>query len=176
VALLIGEASVESGRPPRGHRAANVVVLLGAAAFVVSCFLPYYEIGPAPGGLAGEMSLYDQLHFPGSEGWVLELGTFLFLFGAMAVVIALAIVGVTRSGYRVWTPAMLGVAVLAWASTWFGVLLRQVSLLRSLIQEMSLAIGFWLQAVSILVVVLGTVAALVTARRGAHERSPSVVA
>ena len=157
----------ETERTPRGHRAANVVVLLGSALFVVSCFLPYYE---APGGVFGGVSLYDQLRF-GAEGWVFDLGTYLFLFGAMAVVIAMAIVGMTRRGYRIWTPAMLGVAVLAWATTWFGALLRQTSLLSSssVISETSLAVGFWLQALSILVVILGTLAGLVTARRGAQE-------
>lgn len=161
------ERRPESERTPRGHRVANVIVLLGAALFVVSCFLPYYE-APAPGGMLGGVSLYDQLQL-GSDGWVFDLGTLLFLFGAVAVVMAMAIVGVTRSGYRIWTPGMLGVAVLAWASTWFGVLLRQTSLLESVIPETSLAVGFWLQAVSILVVILGTVAGLITARRGAHE-------
>jgi hypothetical protein len=166
---------VQAEGPPRGHRAANVVVLLGAALFVVSCFLPYYEID-APDELAGGVSLYDQLHFPGSEAWTLDLGTVLFLFGAVAVVVAFAIVGVRRSGYRIWTPGMLGVAVLAWGATWFGTLLRQMSLLRSVIPESSLAVGFWSQATSILVVALGTIAALVTARRGAQERLPSVTA
>jgi hypothetical protein len=44
----------------------------------------------------------------------------------------------------------------------------------SVVPETSLAVGFWLQAVSVLVVVLGTLAGLVTARRGAHEPHPSV--
>ena len=159
----------ETERTPRGHRAANVVVLLGAALFVVSCFLPYYEV-LGPRSVFGGVSLYDQLQFVG-DGWVFGLGTFLFLFGAVAVVSAMAIVGVTRTGYRIWTPAMLGVAVLAWATTWFGALLRQTSLLSSssVIGETSLAVGFWLQAASILAVILGTLAGLVTARRGAPE-------
>ena len=163
------ETRPETERTPRGHRAANAVVLLGTALFVVSCFLPYYEAA-APGSVFGGVSLYDQLQF-GAEGWVFDLGTYLFLFGALAVVIAMAIVGITRRGYRIWTPAMLGVAVLAWATTWFGALLRQTSLVSSssVIPETSLAVGFWLQALSILVVILGTLAGLVTARRGAQE-------
>ncbi|HJS27461.1 MAG TPA: hypothetical protein VJ913_10090 [Actinomycetota bacterium] len=144
-------------------------MLLGAAIFVVSCFLPYFDSSFGAGRDPAGVSLYDQLQV-GSDEWTLDLGTFLLLFGAVAVVVAVAIVGVTRRGYRVWTPGMLGVAILAWASTWFGVLLRQVSFVSSVVPETSLTVGFWLQAVSILVVVLGTVAGLITARRGAHER------
>jgi hypothetical protein len=160
--------------PPRGHRAANVVVLFGAAAFVVSCFLPYYEAGFAPQGSDPGVSLYELMQF-GSEGWTLDLGTLLVLFGAVAVVVALAIVGVRRHGYRIWTPGMLAVAVLSWASTWFGVLLRQGSFIASDVTEASLAVGFWLQTASVVVVVLGAVAGLVTARRGALELTPSQI-
>jgi hypothetical protein len=160
--------------PPRGYPAANVIVLFGAAAFVVSCFLPYYEVDFAPAGSDPSVSLYDQLQF-GSDEWTLYLGTLLLLFGAVAVVVALAIVGVRRRGYRIWTPGMLAVAVLTWASTWFGVLLRQESFLSSDVAEASLAAGFWLQTVSVAVVVLGAVAGLVTARRGALEPTPSLI-
>jgi hypothetical protein len=72
-------------RPTLGY----AVVLLGAALFVTSCFLPYY-------GVAGErsVSLYDQLLV--AQGGGLELGAILFLFGGVATVVVVAFVGLTR--------------------------------------------------------------------------------
>lgn len=162
---------MEPERTPRGHRASNVVVLVGMALFVASCFIPYYAVGL--GGRNEAVTLFEQLQF-GSDDWTLDLGTILFLFGAAAVVAALAITGLLAHGYRMWRPAMLAVVVLAWSLTWFGVLLRQLALLESTLpSDLSLEVGFWMQAASILVAIIGTMAVLVTARRGAHEQQPS---
>jgi hypothetical protein len=156
---------VETTRAGRGPRVAYLVVLLGAAAFVASCFLPYYEVGL--GGRDESVSMYQQLQV-GSEEWTLDLGTFLLLFGALAVLGAIAIVGLVGRGDPLWNPAMLAVVALAWSLTSFGTLLRATALLESpLPSELSLAAGFWVQAASVLVVVLGTMALLVTARRAA---------
>jgi hypothetical protein len=60
-------------------------------------------------------------------------------------------------------PALLVGAVVAWSLTWIGALLRLGTFLGA-----SLEIGFWLQAVSIGMAIIGTI--LVAARRrGAHE-------
>jgi hypothetical protein len=140
-------------------------VLLGAAAFVVSCFLPYYVVGL--GGRNEGITVYEQLQV-GSNGWTLDLGTFLFLFGALAVLAVIAIVGVVGRGDPLWNPAMLAVVALAWSLTSFGTLLRATALEEtSLPAGLSLDVGFWVQAAGVLIVVLGTMGLLVTARRAA---------
>ena len=60
-------------------------------------------------------------------------------------------------------------AVAAWSLTWIGSLLQTASLQGSgTIGGLSLEIGFWLQAASIGVVVIGTIL-VATRRTGAHE-------
>lgn len=171
MALLIGVP----GDTDRGAtvRISYLVVLLGTAAYVVSCFLPYYAVGL--GGRDQTVSMYDQLQF-GSEEWTLDLGTFLFLFGALAVLAAIAIAGLIGRGHPLWNPALLAVVALAWSLTSFGMILRSTALLESTLPSgLSLAVGFWVQAVGVLVVVLGTMALLVTARRAAmREPQPSL--
>ena len=141
--------------------------------FVASCFLPYYEVGL--GGRSESITLYEQLQV-GSDDWTFDLGTLLFLFGAVAVLASLAIAGLAGRGHPLLKPAMLAVVALAWSLTSFGTLLRAASLRQSsLPQGLSLAAGFWVQAISVLVVVLGTMALLVTARRAALAAYPRSV-
>jgi hypothetical protein len=134
------------------------IVLLGAALFVVSCFLPYQGFPVSfPDQTA---SLYDLLTIgPGSD-----LGSLLQLFGGVTPVAVVAIVALAGGERRAVLPSLLVGAVLAWSLTWGGFLLNQGTY-----RGASLEIGFWLLAVSIGVAVIGTI--LVTARRaGAHER------
>jgi hypothetical protein len=140
-----------------------VIVLLGAALFVTSCFLPYYGF---PGGRS--VSVYDQLLVLQDGG--LELGAKLFLFGGVATVVVVALVGLTR-GERPSLRGFLAGAVSAWSLTWIGSLLRAASLREetTIPQGLSLEVGFWLQAVSIGVAVIGTVL-VATRRTDAHER------
>ena len=158
----------ETERTRRGVRASYAVVLLGTALFVASCFLPYYEVGL--GGRSETVSVYEQLQV-GSDAWTLDLGTFLFLFGTLAVLAAIAIAGLVGWGDPLWNPAMLAVVALAWSLTSFGTLLRATALLEtSLSAGPSLDVGFWVQAAGVLVVVLGTMGLLVTARRQATRQ------
>lgn len=151
--------ATESHRPRESGAALGYgIVLLGAALFVVSCFIPYQEVrlilpNQTP-------SLYDLLTLgPGSD-----LGSLLQLFGGVAPVGAVAIVALARGERRPVLPSLLVGAVLAWSLTWAGLLLGLGTS-----PGASLEIGFWLQAVSIGVAVIGTI--LVAARRaGAHER------
>jgi hypothetical protein len=134
----------------RGSILGHAVVLLGAALFVTSCFLPYY-------GFGGErsISLYDQLLV--AQGGGLELGAILFVFGGVATVVVVALVGLTR-GERPSVRAFLAGAVAAWSLTWIGSLLRAANLRENaLTGRLSLEVGFWLQAVSIGVAVIGTI-------------------
>jgi hypothetical protein len=81
-------AEVRRTRAPRSS-VGYVIALLGAALFVTSCFLPYY-------GFAGgrSVTLYDQLLV--AQGGGSELGVILFLFGGVATVVVVTILGLTR--------------------------------------------------------------------------------
>jgi hypothetical protein len=146
-----------------GSSVGYAIVLLGAVLFVATCFLPYYGL---PGGQSA--SLYDQLLVAQDGGW--ELGAKLFMFGGVATIVVVALVGLTR-GERSSGRAFLAGAVAAWSLTWIGSLLQTVSLRGGgTIGGLSLKVGFWLQAVSIGVTVMGTIL-LATRPTGAHERS-----
>ena len=148
-------------RRGRGTSIGYVIVLLGAALFVTSCFLPYY-------GIAEErsVSLYDQLLVVQDGG--LELGAKLYLFGGVAAVVVIALVGLTR-GDRQSVRGFLAGAVLAWSLTWIGSLLQTADLReRTIPRGLSLETGYWLQVVSIGVAVIGTIL-VVSKRTGAHE-------
>jgi hypothetical protein len=140
----------------RGPTLGYGIVLLGAALFVASCFLPYYGF---PG--VESISFYDQAR-GGSPGLVaqdgrLELGAILLLFGAVATVVVGAIVGLTRSDHLSGRAFLAG-AVAAWSLTWIGSLLQTAQNVEvALFEGVSLESGFWLQAVSIGVAVIGTI-------------------
>jgi hypothetical protein len=93
-----------------------------------------------------------------------HLSSLLYLFGGVAPVAAAAVVALVRGERRPVLPALLVGAVVAWSLTWIGALLRLGTFLGA-----SLEIGFWLQAVSIGVAVIGTIL-VATRRMGAHER------
>jgi hypothetical protein len=149
-----------------GSSIGYAIVLLGAALFVTSCFLPYYGF---PGGQA--VSLYDQLLVARDGG--LELGAKLFLFGGVATVVVVALGGLVR-GERQSGRGLLVGAVSAWSLTWIGSLLQSAGLGEdALIGGLSLEVGFWLQAVSIGVAVIGTILVGVGKRseiKDSHDR------
>lgn len=150
-------------RRGRGSSVGYVIVLLGAALFLTSCFLPYYGF---PGG-QHSVSLYDQLLVAQDGG--LELGAKLFLFGGVATVVVVALVGLIR-GERQSGRGFLAGAVSAWSLTWIGSLLQSAGLREgaTIPGGLSLETGFWLQAVSIGVAVIGTIL-VVSKRTRAHE-------
>lgn len=151
----------------RGSILGHAVVLLGPAMFVTSCFLPYYGF---PGGRS--LPLYDQLLV--AQGGGFELGAILFLFGGVATVVVVAILGLTR-GERPSLRAFLAGAVAAWSLTWIGSLLEAVNLRENaLTGRLSLEVGFWLQAVSIGVAVIGTIL-VVTRGTGAREHGAPAI-
>jgi hypothetical protein len=158
IALMAAE-----DRPPRGPGSTlgYAIVLVGAGLFMTSCFLPYNGFS-----ILGErtISLYQQLTL-GPNGRSSDLGALLYLFGGVAPVAVVAIVGLARGERWTGLPFLLVGAVAAWSLTWIGVLLRLGSFARA-----SLEVGFWLQAVSIGVAVIGTIL-VATRRTGAHERS-----
>ena len=113
--------AVDTHRPRgRGSTLGYSIVLLGAALFVTSCFLPYYGF---PQGQT--VSLYDQLLVTRNGGF--ELGAKLFLFGGVATVVVIALIGLIR-GERQSGRGFLAGAVSAWSLTWIGSLLQSAGL------------------------------------------------
>ena len=150
----------------RGSTLGYSIVLLGAALFVTSCFLPYY-------GFAGgqSASLYDQLLVAQEGG---ELGAKLFLFGGVATVVVVALIGLIR-GERQLGRGFLAGAVSAWSLTWIGSLLQSAGLREgTFIGGLSLEAGFWLQAVSIGVAVIGTILVVSKRTRGHVHGAPGL--
>lgn len=124
----------------------------------MSCFVPFYG-----GGLfsSNTVSLWRQ-GTPGGDSVASAIAQILFLFGGVATVTLLAIVGLTRRGPLA-APAVLGATVAAWSLTWIGLMIRQATIGLGIALEW----GFWLQALSVGVVVIGTV--LAVARGGARS-------
>jgi hypothetical protein len=134
---------------PRRSTFGYAVVVLGAALFVVSCFLPYQRFSVIPA--ASTTSLYQQVTFvPGGGGS--DPGALLFLFGGVVPLAVVALIALVRGERGPVLPSVLMGALLAWSLTWIGTLLRLGSF-----GDDSLEIGFWLQAASIGVAVIGTI-------------------
>jgi hypothetical protein len=128
------------------------VVLFGATLFVASCFVPYYGYELSK---SGTVSLYNQRIVVFGGG--LQVGANLVLFGGIATVVVVALVGLTRRQRPVGRGFLAG-AVTVWSLTLIGSLLQIASLRGGkTVTGYSLEIGFWLQAVSIGVVVIGTI-------------------
>ena len=93
----------EADRVAKGHvtrprwRLGYLVVLAGAAGFVVSCFLPYYDLTVLSGD-PRTVSLYQQLASGGANEGGSDVGALLLLFGGIASVALVAALGVARSG------------------------------------------------------------------------------
>jgi hypothetical protein len=159
---IIGWMAIDDpGLRERRSTLGYAMVLLGSVLFVASCFLPYFAVLSLS---VRTLSLYQQLTL-GPYGGFSEVGTWLYLFGGVAPVAAVSVVALVREERRPVLPYVLAGAVVAWSLTWIGSLLRLGTF-----DSVSLEIGFWLQAVSIGVAVIGTIL-VVTRRRGAHERA-----
>jgi len=128
-----------------------VVVLLGAVAFVVGLFLPYYdyEVSPFSASLYRTMMIYP-------EGAVASVGAFLFLFAGVTTLAWVALAGVR--GSEGWTRSALVAVTIAWSLTWFGILLGAARF------GTPLLVGFWVLLLSVGVVVIGTIMAWVSPR------------
>jgi hypothetical protein len=124
-------------------------VLLGAALFVTSCFLPYYAVGAG----RRKISLFELLAQGPLGADSYHLGALLYLFGGVAPVATVAVIALARGERGPVPPSVLVGAVIAWSLTWIGVLVNT----GTSSVDVSLEIGFWLQAVSIGVAVIGTV-------------------
>jgi hypothetical protein len=146
--------------PDEGHRpsvAGYVVVLVGVAGWVVGCFLPLYRLADLD---VARVTLYRQVSF-GSLGT--RIGGVLYLFGAITAIGVISILGVLR--LRSWTGILLAGAVTAWLLVSIGVLISIGSSLGGFNFGATLGIGYWCCWASMVVVVAGTLMALVSTRR-----------
>jgi hypothetical protein len=105
---------------------------------------------------------------PVGRDW--ELSVLLFLFGGVAPVAIVAVIALVRGERGPILPSVLVGAVIAWSLAWIGTMLQF-----STFPTISLEFGFWLQAVSIGMAVIGTLL-VATRRRGAHERGAAGMA
>ncbi len=143
---------METSRGDRAGVLGYVVALIGVACFVIGCSLPF--LGAAQPG--SEVSLYRLL--TGSRGGVVLGGALLILFGGVAVVALVAIIGIARRGSRGWAPRALGFTSAAWAMTWIGYLLETEST-RSLSPLSSREVGYWAVLAGVVVVASGAILA-----------------
>jgi hypothetical protein len=154
---------VATGRStrPRG-RLGYLVVVVGAAGFVASCFLPYNGLTILP-DRSRTISLYEQLVSLGPNDGGSDFGALLFLFGGVASVAVIAVMGAARGGLPP-SAASMAAAVVVWSLTWIGLMIREATFGGGI----SLEWGFWVQASSIGVVVIGTIVVV------AHRTSRSL--
>jgi hypothetical protein len=148
-------------RPSAGSGVVGyMLVLVGVAGFIVSCFLPYLFLG-----VTRSMSLYQLVVRAGFSQTVVQIiGGFLQLFAGAGAVAWIALAG-TRHGRHAhrWMPFALAAATAAWSLTWIGVLLSQSQIVGSE------GVGYWSALLSLVVAIVGTVVVWVSARRNAHE-------
>ena len=155
----------EEANPSRNDRAGSlgyIVALSGAAVFVIGCFLPFLAAAGQPGGDAS-ISLYRQNTSFG-EGASL-VGELMILFGGVAIVSLVALLGIARRRSRPWAPRALVFVAATWAVQWIGFLLVYQDL-RSSSPLDSLEVGYWCILVSVVVVALGAALANVPGREG----------
>lgn len=147
--------------PAAIHRpsvAGYLVALVGIAGWVTGCFLPLYRIS----GLdAGPLTLYRQVSF-GSFGT--RVGGILYLFGGIAAIGIISILGVLR--IRPWIGVLLAGAVTTWFLVSIGVLISIGSSIGGFNPGSSLGVGYWCCWASAVVVVAGTVMAVISMNRG----------
>ena len=120
------------------------MALVGALAFVGSCFLPYYDPGTLPVPLRS-LSLF-RLMTSHRESQLVSAGAFLNLFAGVATIALVSLAGLR--GHRWARPALLALSV-AWSLTWIGMAVGATQYLESP------RVGYWSILVSIGVVVIG---------------------
>jgi hypothetical protein len=111
--------------------------------------------------------LYEQQTSGPFEG--ASLGRLLYLFAGVAIATSIAVVDVARNKPQSRVTSMLIGAVAAWSLPWIGIMLgtAQTTL------GPSLDVGYWVQAVSIGVVIVGTIVVMASARAKANEQDPT---
>ena len=142
----------EIAQPSIGY----LVVLLGVAAWAVSCFRPLYRITEVQ---TVRTTLVRQVAF-GSFG--IKLGGIVYLFGGITAIGVLALVGARVR--RPWNVAVLAGAVVAWSLASIGVLITVGAAASGFSLRSVLGVGYWGLWVSVICVMAGTVILVVSHR------------
>jgi hypothetical protein len=135
-----------------------VIVLLGVIAFVVGCFLPFWNI---PSGMLPHTynpSYFRLVVVEGAEV-ATSVGGFLLLFGGPAALSWIAIAGIRGSR---WTRPAVAAATVVWSLTWIGMLLG-ISRFGPLTVDRG--VGWWVLLLGVAVVVIGTAVIWISDRR-----------
>jgi hypothetical protein len=136
-----------------------VIVLIGVAGFVLSCFLPYTSLGDD-----SSITYYRLLTM--GRGTLEYVGGLLFLFGGAATVAWAALAGLRHGQHeRRRTPSILVAVTAAWASAWIGLV---VSVWGGFAGA-AYRVGYWSMLVSVCVVIFGTIVVWVSARHTTQE-------
>ena len=123
---------------------------------MAGCFLPLFQIADFGGD---STTLYKQVAF-GPIG--IKLGSALFLFGAIAAIGVISMIGMLR--HRRWSATVLTGAAVAWFLTSTGVLIS-VGGAFSRPPGWSLAVGYWCLWASVAPVLAETVIVLTSSRQ-----------
>ena len=149
-------------RPSSGSGVVGyLLVLVGVAAFVLSCFLPYTQF-------FDQVSISYYRLATASRGGTLEyMGGLLLMFGGTATVAWVALAGLRHGHHeRRRTPSILLAVTVAWSLSWIGVLLSLSGLFEH-------EVGYWSMLASVGVVIVGSVVAWVSGRRTVSHESDS---
>ena len=137
-----------------------VIVLVGVAGFVLSCFLPYAQVVDRLSMSYYELVTRRQLTLQ-------YLGGLLFLFGGAATVAWVAFTGLRHGQYEHRRmPSVLMAVTVAWSSVWIGLLGSVVS---AGFLGAGYEVGYWSMLVSVCVVIVGTIVVWVSARHATQE-------
>ena len=127
-----------------------LTVLLGAAVFLVTLFLPFAREGSESRSILASWSASP---IPG------RLAGYLYLFGGITVVAIVAIAGLTQERARRWTRDAIAIVATAWSFPWLG---RIVNFRGT---SFHLEVGYWLLIASLLLIISGSAGVTVTDRR-----------
>ena len=139
------------------------IILVGAAGFVVACFLPFYGFEGVPGEATFSLYRLNVSGGPSGGGFASQVGGFVSLFAGVAIIASIAIL-LLRRRPRSWTLPALAAAVTLWSLSWFGTFLRTTALLSS--RE----IAYWGVLLTVVLVTVGTLVSVFAFRRRAAAR------
>ena len=145
-----------------------LLVLVGVAAFILSCFLPYttFDAFLGPEGRSSPTFSYYRLvtTTPPNGGTLQYVGGLLFLFGGATTVAWVALAGLRRGHHeRRRTPSILVAVTVAWSLSWIGLLVNSSGFYGDA------EVGLWSMLVSVGAVLVGTIAVWVSGRHATQE-------
>lgn len=153
---------MEDRRPAGWAWVGFAVALLGAVAFVVSCFLPYYADPFLPPS-SGIPSLYRTYTI--RDTIAAKTGGFLYLFAGPAIIAGLSIAGLRRP--QRWAAPSVAAASSVWSAMWIGSYLNTYGLFSGR------RFGYWSVILSVGTVAVGAIILWITRR--SDEPAPNGV-